>query len=485
MGKDSYALLLAKDMIQERTILLIAAIVFIAITLATFPTYFASIDEHEFLKNSFLLQQGTLSEPDRTAACTGAFDGSGYTSQYFIGRSLFLIPFTFLGFGAVLLSGLVIHLLNLGLFAKIMKRLGHSPLYSLLYLLYPAFLWEARTINSELLALTALLVGTIFYLSHDRCRYASAGFFFILAALVRQETLLIAGPFFLLPLLRERKKFAFMLAGALPAIALLLGTNALFYGGALSTGYGSPLTFIFSIGTHPLFWENLLKLITLTAIAYPLMLFSPLASKKLRWELILATIGFIIFFSQNTAVAQFPLLHPTAFTGQLRYLVPLLGLLLVAYPPLFERVVRRLRLPPRPVLGIAIILLFLVAAGASVIHGSFLDARKGVFDHIYTHTTDGSLLIGSSDDCNYVLNELFPERAYLDVGTTDLESYLPRHSDVFILEISYSTVDYSSSRGNLVADERQGIADFLANNNVELVFETTRPHVVNIYKLSV
>jgi len=121
---------------------------------------------------------------------------------------------------------------------------------------------------------------------------------------------------------------------------------------------------------------------------------------------------------------------------------------------------------------------------ASSIHSNFLTDRHAVFNQIYTHTTTGSLLLGSSDDCNYVLNEFFDDRAYLDPRKIDVEEYLPLYDDVFLLDVSYSTVDYTSDRGKVVARERETIREFIDSHDTELLFETTSPHSVKIYKLN-
>lgn len=471
---------------RPRNVVIFTVLIFIAMFFLTFPSYFASVDEHEYLKNSFLLQRGTLAETEKTEACVGKFNGEGYVSQYFIGRSLFLIPFTWFGFGAVMLSGLIIHLLNMLLFYKIFEKLGHNPLYSIFYLLYPAFLWEARTLNNELLVLTGILAGVFFYLSEKRSHQLLSGFMLGLTALVRQEALLISLAFFLIPLIKKRDKFLFMLSGFIPAFLLLLWTNSLFYGGVLSTGYGDPFSFVTDIGTNPLFFQNLGKFIFLLALAYPLMIFSPfLAKSKIRKEVIIASIIFIIFYSQNSGIAYFSTFHPTAFTAQLRYVIPIIGLLLLTYPPLLERIMRKFRLPLKPTVISVIVVLFMIGGIASLIHSNFLDGRYTVFNQIYANTDRGSLLIGSSDDCNYVLNEHFDDRAYLDVGTEGLESYMERYEHVYLLEISYSTVDYSSIRGNVVKKERQKIADFIERRegNLELIFEMNTPNSLRIYRV--
>ena len=472
---------------NAKTGVIVAVIVFVALHIVFSPSFFASIDEHEYLKNAFLLQKGTLAEPEQTQSCEGQYNGKGYVSQYFVGRSLFLIPFTWFGFDSVLLSGLVIHIINLFLFFTILKKIGYSPLYSLFYLLYPAFLWEARTLNSELLALSGILAGVYFYLSEKPAHSFLAGLFFGLAALPRYEAVLIGLSFFLIPLLQRRRKFLHMVAGFIPAAAIILTINTLFYGGVLENGYSQDSGQIFSIGSNPIFLQNFGKFIFLISVAYPLMLFSPLVAKKLRKETIIASLFYIIFYSQNANISQFGIFTFTAFTAQLRYIIPLLGLIMLSYPSLVEKIISRIRLPLRPTLLVVCAVLFFFAIVASSVHASFLDGRRAIFDQIYANTKTGSLLIGSSDDCNYVLSELFDDRSYLDVGNKALEEEIAKYEDAYILDISYRTVDYSSVRGQMVAAERQPVKEFIEKNQERLarIFEAGSPHHLSIYRLEV
>lgn len=488
LGKYKYILNPSKAMnapfLTERKLVVAGIVLFVLIHLLFFPSFFAAADEHEYLKNAFLLREGTLTETDPTGVCKGTFNGQGYTSHFFIGRSLFLIPFTFFGFGAVMLSGLIIHLLNMGMFYAILKKLGSRPIYSLFYLLYPALYWEARTLNSELLVLTGLLAGVYFYLSEKKRDHMLSGIFFGLSSLVRYEAILLIFPFFLIPLIRNRKKFLLLAAGFVPVALLILWTNSLFYGGALSTGYGNPFNQLTEIGGNPHFWENLGKFFFLLSIAYPLLIFSPAFSKTLRAELILASLFFLIFYAENASVAVFPTFHPTAFTGQLRYVVPLIGLLMLSYPPFFEMILRKIRLPRKYALFAVLAALFILFIVATSVHSQFLEGRRSVFDQIYSHTEKGSLLIGSADDCNYVLNNIFEERHYRDVKSENLPAFIQEYQHVYVLDISYSTVDPSTERGAVALAERQAIKDFIQNNrSLEKIFSSSSPHHVEIYRL--
>ena len=226
-------------------------IAFIAIHLFYFPQFYTSIDEREYIRNAFLLQQGTLTEPDITKACTGRFNGEGYISQYFIGRSVFLIPFTWGGLPFIMLSGLVIHLLNAFLFYKLLRRLHFHPVYTLLYFLFPAFFWASRTLGSELLALTGIFAGVYLYLG-TRKQQTLSGLLFGLTLFIRYEIALIAMAFLMISILKDRKKFLSLLIGFVPAVAFLLIFNQTVYGGLLTGGYATPFSAFINMNPYDL-----------------------------------------------------------------------------------------------------------------------------------------------------------------------------------------------------------------------------------------
>jgi hypothetical protein len=55
-----------------------------------------------------------------------------------------------------------------------------------------------------------------------------------------------------------------------------------------------------------------------------------------------------------------------------------------------------------------IALLFVGTLFASHVHANFLNERRTVFEQIYANTPENALIIGSSDDCMYFLNGMFP-----------------------------------------------------------------------------
>src|SRR3989344_4730938 len=104
----------------EQKLLLLGAICTIITFISFMPSFYASIDEHGYLQNAVLFSQGKLGESDPAFAPRGAFNGLEYISNRFIGKSVSMIPFLFLGLTGVMLSGLIIHLLNFFIIIKIL-----------------------------------------------------------------------------------------------------------------------------------------------------------------------------------------------------------------------------------------------------------------------------------------------------------------------------------------------------------------------------
>ena len=107
---------------REDCIVVFFLLFFIAAWLFFFPGFYSAVDEHSYLKNAMQLQRGPLGEENpEYAAKSNAFSGGRYTASQFIGRSLFLIPFTWFGLGGAMLSGLVIHLISFALVLLVLQ----------------------------------------------------------------------------------------------------------------------------------------------------------------------------------------------------------------------------------------------------------------------------------------------------------------------------------------------------------------------------
>ncbi len=464
-----------------------------------FPAFYTSIDEHEYLKNAQLLLLGQVKNPDPLDYCGGILRGDDYVSSYLIGKSVSLAPFLLLPFPFVMASGLIIHLINVILFFLILKKLKQDTRFTVLFILFPAFVWGSRTLFSELFALTFLLAGTLLYLDeNNRKKTFLAGLLFGLAAIVRYETILISLSFAIGLGYRERKqlfeisknKLIPFAIGGLISAALLFLWNNYYFSSPVSTTFGTP-TWILSNLTQPLFLSNLLLFIAILLIAYPLMLLGTVFSKKLQIELVLSSAAYLILFSQFTNISVFQFFSPLTITARMRYFIPLAGLLLIPYCILLQNVIENgskrfsfLNLKNFFVAAGLILLIGSIAIHAA--HQGLLQNRAAVFEQIQTEIPSNSLVIGSSDDCIYFLKGVLGERKYarIDSNATDAKQLFENSTlPVYVLNLRYSNTSDSSVRQGTIDSERQQIIDFIGlhRNDLTLVYSAKSPHYLEIY----
>lgn len=477
-------------------------IAFIILFLAFFPPMYTSIDEHEYLKNAVLLVSGQLKTADPLDYCGGIIRNSQYQSTYNIGKSVFLIPFLLFPFPFAMLSGLLIHLLNTALFFLILRQRGIDPRFTLLFLFFPAFVWESRTLFSESFALTFLLAGTFFYPGSDSKtgfkKIFLSGLLFGLSAFVRTETVLISLSFAIGLSWAERKKILkplenpayFFALGGLVAAILLFGWNSYLYSSPVSTSYGPPTWILSGIG-QPLFFSNLLLFVLILLIAYPFMLASLAFSKTLRFELAIAAILTLGLFSQFTNISVFQFFSPLTITGRMRYLIPLAGLLLIPYAETLDGLFKRFFAPSaadnRPYVFLAIgLILFGGALAIHFVHQDLTQKRAMVANQLSEKIPENSLTLGSSDDCIYFLKGIFGNRKYLriDSDAGDAGKLFETFSgSVYVLDLKYANRSDSDIRQETIDSERQKIKDFiqLHQTGLEQVYHTIVPHDLSIY----
>jgi len=497
------------DFFSERNFVVAAALSYVLVFIAFFPSYFASIDEHSILKNALLLREGNfaLAESNPELACRASnYTSNGYVAGQFAGKSFFLLPFTFLGLEGVMISGLVVHLLNAFLLYLIFKRLSIDARFTILYIFFPAMIWESRTLFSELLVLTFFLGAFYFYLKKANFSSVISGALFGLAAFVRYDAaagfMAFAAPLIIF----DRRKLMGMLAGFVPAIALIALFNSAVYGGALQTGYGSGPSIaasVFSAFGLPTFLLSVLLL----ALVYPLMLPSIFAPK---WRPYLAAfallaLGYLALNSRFTSFLAFDSSFATIVTARMRYLIPLAGMLLIPYALFLAGALERakntfnafnfnkLKFNSNWVYAAALILFIVAGAYASSAHAGFINSRLQTYMQIRGNVPQGALMVGSSDDCIYSLSQNLERLPYLNVmPRQELTTKGPPlkleeriGSSTYFIELRYSRHAGNDSQRQATIDaERAAMSDFLAANldRLQLVFDTNSPNPLKIYR---
>ncbi|MEM4257319.1 MAG: hypothetical protein QXD98_03090 [Candidatus Diapherotrites archaeon] len=507
----------------ELSLLAFFVLGYFVLNLFFFPSFYFSIDEHNYIKNAFLLRDGKIAESDPGFACrAGIFTDVGYVSSQFIGRSIFLVPFTFFGLYGVMLSGLFIHALNFLLIILLLRRFSLSPLFAVLYLVYPVFILTSRGVYAELLVLTCLLVGFYFYIGSKLRDKFLAGFFLGLAIFVRYDAFLALVSFafgclfdkvdfkklkldFNFIFSFNWKSFFLFILGSLPVLVSLLFFNSIVYSGALNTGYGSGFSLLNSLFSSIVDFDNVIYPVLLL-LFYPLLLVSPFLSKKFPFkrEYFLLIVSYFLINSAFTEFEAFDFSIEKTFTARLRYLVPLIGLLIIPYSFLLSEFFESLKnfnffnlLKRNYFLFLALIFSFLLVFSFVAIekHYNYVVLRYSVFEKIYSIIPENSVVIGSSDDCIYFQKAWSKGRRYYNVDLTqDLAGNPQKISlqdlkgpNTYVLFIGYGyQFERDSPRQKVIEIERAKLLYFIEQNYNELekVYEISYPDFISIYKWS-
>lgn len=462
-----------------------------------FPSFYSSSDEQHILAKALQFRHFQLGEKDPLNVCNaGLYTNNGYVYGHYIGRPLFLIPFAFFGFNAVMLSGLIIHLLNFALLLLIFKKLKINQIFALLYLFYPVIFWQSRTLYAGILVLTGFLAAFYFYLSNKEKHWVLSGVFLGLAMLARYDAALGIGAILLALLIKNRKKLLFVLAGFLPVLFAIVLFNTFAYGSPVGTGYGHSGTGLLYSTIFGADVVSIIFYITMLLLLYPLMFASPYLLRKFNFKLEFALFSIAyLFFAARYNPFHFDI---SLFTLPLRmrYGLPLAGMLIIPYGLFLQKILEKYKSKEKLLLAgywLFIVLLFAGIIFASHIHAKFLNERRAVFEQIYANTPENALIIGSSDDCMYFLNGMFPKRRYLNI---DLEQGLagnPQNLSIeqfiddktYVLELRYGNRSgRESARQHVIEKEREKIKEFIEKNKdrLQLVFETDKPHYLKIYR---
>lgn len=465
----------------------VVCLLFIGSQILFFPKFYTSIDEHEYLKNAMLLQSGTLNQDDQELACGSVKTTNGFFSNYTAGRSIFTIPFLFLGLFGAMASGIVIHLINFFIVAKIFQKLKINTENALLYLLLPTFVWNSRTLNSELLVLTTFLAAAYFFLSNKSKDYAIAGFMLGLALIVRADAVLGMIAFSVGAILKSREKVLPLVAGFLVGATVFFIFNLYFYENLLPAKYQEIASARAISGGLEHYFETVAFFFVMMAVIYPFMLFVPL--KQSQSDLAITTIVLAILsafvYAKFTDVLAFEFSWQLLPTARIRYIIPAIGMLFLTYPKFYEGIIKKHRLPRNLIFYGSIAVLLAGSGWLSYEHSKFVNTRYDVLQQIYANTPDGSLIIGSSDDCIYFLNPFLENRRYLSAAESDVKSHFDDSTYFLLLEYGHQK-DRTSVRQKIINAERQQIAELIEKykQNLTKVFEANEPHQLEIYKLS-
>ncbi len=466
-------------------LLLAAALIYAGIWLFFSPKIFASTDEYAYAKGAFLLNGGNIYVDNPSLYCpTPPLPSGKYGTNYPIGKSLQLVPFAWLErIDVLFLASMLTHLLNFCIFILILRNKKINPTWAILYLVFPAFQWESRTLYAELWLLTFFLGAYAAWQRDTKKSTMLAGLLLGLGIFIRYDAALGLMAFGLQALLKERHRVIPFIAGATIPIIAVLGYNELYYGNAFSTGYGAAGSIL---GKGIPLQQVGLELLTFPILIFLTLPFSLYSAHKNNAHrvlfLALAALTFLFFvrFYSFWALGTSP---TQIFTVRLRYFIPLLGLLMIPtlewYASKWKHITTKWDIIHRHTLLLATIAAILLVSATVIMHSThaqFLDERVQINQAIHAHTPVGATIIGSGDDCMFFIPPVSGNKHYIPVSSNPTLGENP----VYLLNISYSTQENTgSTRQGVLDSERQLMKDFIAANKEKLqpIYSSARPFI--------
>ena len=479
----------------------------------SFPSFYASGDEHSYIKTANLLSKGQIIEEDIFYAAGSVNIENGFIPNVPINFPLFIIPFVYLGIPFIFLFSLLLHIINTILVSTTFSKLNISQKYVFLYAFFPALLWLSRTLYAQSLAITFLLAGFLLYLTackeknHIKQKmlvFASA-FVFGFAVFIRPDASILMMFFSLVVIWKKRLTAIFFFLGFIIPAALLFLINTILYGNLVTTAYGkSGLTILLLIFSRISIFDIAIYLLAFI-IFFPLMLFSfmPKLKNKYNLELFSLFLGGLIIQAGMSDLSTF-IINPASFYFlNFRYLALGIPFILITYAffldsflskkiNVFFEKIKCTFLDYNKLFFISIFILILACLAFSFVHQDFISKREDVRKQIISNTPEDALIIGSSDDKIYFMKDLLPKRRYLRIDlNSDVRGFEKNAVDYFdektyIMQLTYSNRDDSNAPRQILTInvERDLINSFIKKNisKLELLFETNVPHNLKIYK---
>lgn len=386
----------------QRYSLILSLVWLIALFLLFFPVKSVTIDEYHYLTNSYRILDNTLQQP-----CDPAFPGQFpyldfCLSKYNIGTSFFFLPAPVLH--TPQLAFLVIFAftaLSIVLFYSLLKELRLNVIFTYLLAFYPAVVFYSRTTMSEpvsMFFITLTAWAVVRSIHYKQTRYALLiGSAIGLGTIVRYTNVVVFCMLGLIWLwqiwspkraIKAVQQVAIMCLAGLPFAVFLLWFNTQLYGNALRSGYyfaGEEKLVITNLGVF------LIRYLVMLGLVYPGLIFASIIHPFFKRGVWLARVLAIPAF---LSIAFYSISANSLFTGNLidmitgiRFLVPVIPLLLLPYSDLLGELITR-HLLLRKLFVVAICLLALSTLVISIGHQRFLLADTQTYPdpEIYFHS---------------------------------------------------------------------------------------------------
>ncbi len=382
-----------------------------------FPKTYSIMDEGGYLNLTYLYRAGHVTVDRSDFPHVGVVPYAGHLVPHSSPIVPFLLlPFTYLGWRGVFLTGFIAHLAGAWFFRNLLSENGiKNDFWTLLYLFFPGFVLYSRTLMTDVPAIACMMAGLAFAL-RPRPVYFAAGFALALAVLFRPPqgiVMAVVGLFLLWNALARRQWLSVVhySLGAAGPLALLAAFNVFFYGNPLMSGYVINVNQVTMWAAQYFLPHALFYLGSLTLV-YPLMLPAFFAARTFRRpELLAAGLGLLLFYSFYFFRDRFALGF-LAVVFNTRFIYPVAAMLLPAYCETGERMLEKMN--PRFRLLVMAGIFTVLAGGSSllqIVHQRQLDAQWKLKEMIYSSTPERSQVFYDSRSAE-LIQKIWGERQY-------------------------------------------------------------------------
>ncbi|WP_309710335.1 hypothetical protein [Armatimonas sp.] len=355
-------------------LLSLAAILYVVLALLFWPPVTTTMDESAYLNFAYVLRQGTFySDVAHVTTTMYIAVGEHFTIKFPPGMSLYLAGLSFIGWPFVMGANVLVHLTTFFVVGRLLRSVGASALFALLFLFHPTAVIYSRTLMSDSLGGLAMALAFLAYLKE---RPLLAGLVLGTSALIKTANILmlplmVLGVLIDLLLLWWPCNFKELLVRVRPAILLVLGALpgaciAYFYQKMVQEGgwakYGGPGQFSLSY-----FKQHLPFYLLATGTIFPGMAAAPLLYRGGgAWVLRLPILGVILFYSMFYYLDSTNSKLESFIIGQ-RFLLVILPLFIVAYGKVLTDFLAP-RLSPRQWLNLTVVAGALLFLGTAAVH---------------------------------------------------------------------------------------------------------------------
>lgn len=376
-----------------------ASVLIIISFILFYPSFYTTTDEHDYIENSYLIGQGRLVKQDQQCidgASCGYSNGNGYISKYNLGLSFLLVPFVAIDWKISFSVSLIVFLVGLYIFKKLLEKRGIRAEFIYLYAFFPVFVYYSRKVMTETYTLT--LVMLIYYLLFEKSegkskfkqlcydyRFVLVGALSGIAVLIKYTNVVFIAPlliywaiFYIRPKvvsnvgnsiflgtetlklssIRWVKDVARLLIGALPFLIVFLLINYAFYGSPIRSGYFFSKEELLIVPS--LIIPQGIKYILILLTIYPGLLIVGFFSKYKHRFLIMGTLFISLIFFVGFPGYAFSSGILDFIVG-IRFLVPILGLVLLIYSEAIDRLLNLVKFRMAVNIAFALVVIVLIA----------------------------------------------------------------------------------------------------------------------------